>query len=108
MSASKATPGPLGIRAAKALQKENARRLMAREEFLTQEEIAALIEEKTAAPDLLEACKARMKALAALLSLPKKRHDEPITDEERNVENLIDHADDLAISAIAKAKGGAE
>ena len=51
----KHTPGPLGIRAAKALMSRNV--------YLTEEEIAAVIEEETAAPDLLEALKETLEAI---------------------------------------------
>lgn len=50
---------PRAMRAARTLQHENGRRLLAREEFLTQEEIAALIEHETGTVRLiaaLEAC----------------------------------------------------
>ena len=45
----------LGMKAAKALQDENTRRLLAREEFLTRNEIAELIDKVTGAHELLEA-----------------------------------------------------
>ena len=54
----KATPG--AIRATRALQKENGRRLLAvpREEFLTQEEIAQFIDRETGLAALVRAVEA--------------------------------------------------
>jgi hypothetical protein len=41
-------PSAAALRATRSLQKENGRRLLAREEFLTQEEIASLIDTELA------------------------------------------------------------
>lgn len=53
----------LAMRATRALQKENGRRLLAREEFLTQDEIAELIDKETILPKLVEALAAALSQL---------------------------------------------
>lgn len=55
-----------GLRAAKALQRENTRRLLTREEFLTQEEIAELIERETGLAELLKQRDALLESLICL------------------------------------------
>ncbi len=45
----------LAMRATRALQKENGRRLLAHEEFLSQDEIAELIDKETRLPELISA-----------------------------------------------------
>lgn len=55
-----------GLKAARALQSENGRRLLAREEFLSQEEIGELIERETGAGHLLHERDNALQALEAL------------------------------------------
>lgn len=50
----------LAMRATRALQKENGRRLLAREEFLTQDEIAELIDKEALIPELTAALQAML------------------------------------------------
>lgn len=54
------------LRATRALQKENGRRLLTGEEFMSQEEIAELIDKEGGVSDLLEA----LKEIRDCVSLP--------------------------------------
>ena len=56
---------PAAMRATRALQKENGRRLLAGEEFLSQEEIAELIDRETMLPEIMKALEDTTKALDA-------------------------------------------